>query len=289
MLTFFMHTMYNYEKTRNVYGGMDMNKKLLGIFLVLTLSFALLLTGCGAAKGGKVVVALDAAYPPFEFVDEKTGDFAGFDVDLAKALGEKMGVQIELKNIAWDGIFIGLETDRYDAIMSAVSITPERLENYEFSKPYLANGQVIVTKPGDSAVKSVDDLKGKKVGVQTDTTADTACKKKLDENGQDYFQIMRYDEIIQTFEAMSAGHIDYIVVDYAVAIEYAANSPDKYALTTAQLTNEPIAVCIKKGNTELRDKFQKALDELAKEGKLTELSKKWLGDDYTQNIDVNLY
>lgn len=266
-----------------------MNKRLFGIFLVLTLAFALLLTGCGASKGGKIVVALDAAYPPMEFVDEKTGDFTGFDVDLAKAIGEKLGVEIEIKNIAWDGIFIGLETDRYDAIMSAVSITPERLENYEFTKPYLANGQVIVTKPGDNSVKSVDDLKGKKVGVQTDTTADTACKKKLDEKGQDFFQIMRYDEIIQTFEAMSAGHIDYIVVDYPVGMEYTAKNPDKYAITQAQLTNEPIGVCIKKGNTELCDKFQKALDELAKEGKLTEISKKWLGNDYTQNIDENLY
>jgi polar amino acid transport system substrate-binding protein len=284
-----MHTLYNYEKTRNVYGGMDMNKRILGIVLVLTLAVALLLTGCGAAKGGKVVVAMDAAYPPFEFVDEKTGDFAGFDVELAKAISEKLKIDIEIKNIAWDGIFIGLETDRYDAIMSAVSITPDRIENYEFTKPYLANGQVIVTKPGDTTVKSVDDLKGKKVGVQTDTTSDTACKKKLDEKGQDFFQIMRYDEIIQTFEAMSAGHIDYIVVDYAVAIEYTAKSPEKYAMTDTQLTNEPIAVCIKKGNTELRDKFQKALDELAKEGKLSELSKKWFGDDYTQNIDENLY
>jgi len=277
----------------------EMRKKYLGTVLVLFVAVAMLFTGCGkATQGGSqnsdgeetIVVAMDMSYPPMEFVDEND-QVTGFDVELAKAIGEKLGKKIELKNIAWDGIFIGLETDRYDVIMSSVSMTPERLQNYEFTKPYLANGQVIVTRPGDTGIKSVDDLKGKKVGVQTDTTADTACKKKLEEKGEDFFTIMRYDEIIQTFEAMSAGHIDYIVVDTVVATEYATKYPEKYQVSTAEpLTNEPIAACFKKGNTALRDEFQKALDELKKDGTLTKLSEKWLfGVDYTQNINEELY
>lgn len=267
-----------------------MKKRLLVAALAAVLVVAMLLGGCGAAKAkDTIVIALDAAYPPMEYMDND--QIVGFDADLAKAIGEKLGKKIELKNIAWEGIFIGLETDRYDVIMSSVSITPDRQKNYEFTKPYLANGQVIVTKPGDNSVKSVDDLKGKEVGVQTDTTADTACKKKLEEKGQDFFEIRRFDEIIQTFEAMSAGQIDYIVVDTVVATEYSTKYPEKYQISTAQpLTNEPIAACFKKGNTALRDEFQKALDELSKEGKLGEISKKWLfGIDYTQNINETLY
>ena len=269
-----------------------MRKKLLGAVLALLVAVAMLLTGCGGATNSKdtIVVAMDTTYPPMEFVDENN-QITGFDAELAKAIGEKLGKKVELKSIAWEGIFIGLETDRYDVIMSSVSITPGRLESYIFTKPYLANGQVIVTRPGDDTVKSVDDLKGKEVGVQTDTTADTACKKKLEEKGDDFFNIRRYDEIIQTFEAMSAGHIDYIVVDTVVATEYATKYPEKYQISTAEpLTNEPIAACFKKDNTALRDEFQKALDELRKDGTLTKFSEKWLfGVDYTQNINENLY
>ena len=267
-----------------------MKKRIISLVLLAIFTVSVLLTGCGAKGSDTIVVALDAAYPPMELIDDQN-QIVGFDADLAKAIGEKLGRKVELKNIAWEGIFIGLDTDRYDAIMSSVSITPERQENFEFTKPYLANGQVIVTKPGDNSVKSVDDLKGKEVGVQTDTTADSACKKKLEEKGQDFFEIRRYDEIIQTFEAMSAGQIDYIVVDTVVATEYSTKYPEKYQISTAKpLTNEPIAACFKKGNTKLRDDFQKALDELSKEGKLSEISKKWLfGVDYTQNIDENLY
>lgn len=267
-----------------------MKKRILSVALATLLSVAMLLTGCGAgAKGDKIVVAVDDTYPPMEFRNE-ANELVGFDVDLAKAIGEKLGKEIEFQSVAWDGIFIGLDTDRYDVIMSSISMTPERIENYEFTKPYLANGQVIVVKPGNTSVKSVEDLKGKKVGVQTETTADTACKKQLDENGDDFFEIMRYDEIIQTFEAMNAGHIDSIVVDYAVAIEYASKSPDKYVITTAQMTNEPIAPCFKKGDTALRDEFQTALDELRQEGKLKEISEKWLyGEDFTSDINETLY
>lgn len=270
--------------------------------LACLLSLVFLLAACGGTapaasqsaasnaktiKNGVLTIGLDDNYPPMEFRDEKN-ELVGFDVDLAKAIGEKMGVTVEFSPIAWEGIFEALKTDRYDVIMSAVSLTPERLENFSFTKPYLANGQVIVAKPGDTTIKGPEDLAGFKVGVQTNTTADTACVKYNKEKGID-FELTRYDDIIQTFEAMNTGRIDYIVVDYAVAIDYQTKHPDKYYITGAQLTNEPIAVCLKKENTELRDQIQKALDEIRAEGKLAELSKKWFKEDYTANIDETLY
>ena len=270
-------------------------KKRMLVSALLLLSITILLAGCGSApaaksrtlKDGVLMVGIDDNYPPMEFHDTNN-DLVGFDIDMTKAIGEKLGLKVEFQPIAWEGIFEALKTDRYDVIISSVSMTPERLQNFEFTKPYLANGQVIVAKPGDTKIKSAKDLAGFKVGVQTNTTADTACVKYIDTE-KIKFELTRFDDIIQTFEAMNAGRIDYIVVDYAVAIDYQTKHPDKYFITGAQLTNEPIAVCLKKGNTALRDEIQKAIDALNKDGKLSEFSKTWFKDDYTQNIDEKLY
>jgi len=272
-----------------------MKKNRLILVTALVLAIAVLFASCGAApaaktktiKEGVLMVGIDDNYPPMEFHDENN-ELVGFDIDMTKAMAEKMGLTVEFSPIAWEGIFEALKTDRYDVIISSVSMTTERMENFEFTKPYLANGQVIVAKPGDTTIKSPKNLAGFKVGVQTNTTADEACKKYI-ENEKIEFELTRYDDIIQTFEAMNSNRIDYIVVDYAVAIDYQTKHPDLYYITGAQLTNEPIAVCLKKGNTELRDDIQKAIDEIRKDGKLSEFSIKWFKEDYTKNIDEKLY
>ncbi|MDF2878820.1 MAG: Amino acid transporter [Clostridia bacterium] len=232
----------------------------------------------------KITIGVDDTYPPMEYRDENN-ELVGFDIDFATALGEEMGVEIEFVSTAWDGIFTGLTTDKYDCIISSVSITPERLESYEFSKPYLSNGQVIVVKKGDASIASAADLGGKKVGVQLETTADIASQKQMEATP---FELSQYDDIIQTFADLKTGRLDCIVVDYAVAIEYCAKNPEDYEITTAQLTNEPIAVCIKKGNTELKDKVNGAITALQEKGTMLSISDKWLGGDYVSNIDEEL-
>lgn len=259
--------------------------------LLLMLTLALALTACGgsgsASGSGSTVlrVALDDAYPPMEFRDENN-QLVGFDVDLAKALGEKLGMEVEFVSTSFDGIFQGLKSNKYDVIISAVSMTPERVEEFEFTTPYLANGQVIVVKKGDTSITTSEDLAGKIVGVQISTTADEAAQKHLEKIK---FELKQYDDIIQTFSAMEAGRLDAIVVDAAVAIDYIGKAPTKFEISSAQLTNEPISICLKKGNTELRDQLQKALDELKSEGTLKEISVKWLLDDYTSDIPEDLY
>jgi len=263
------------------------------ILIAVLLLIVAALTGCGGTsseegltiKEGVLTVGVDDTYPPMEFNDEKTGEIVGFDIDLANAIAEEMGLKAEFVSTAWDSIFIGLDTSKYDCIMSSVSMTQERLPNFEFTTPYLANGQVIVVKPGDESVKTPEDLAGKKVGVQFQTTADEACKKHLEKV---QFDLTQYDSIDLAFLAMKSGNVDVIVVDMAVAIDYAAKYPDEYVISSAQLTNEPISICIKKGNTELKDAMQSALDKVIKDGKLSEISVKWLGEDYTQNIDTEL-
>lgn len=263
------------------------NNKFL-IFIVLSLvTIAFLFTGCGNTIkfDGVVTIAVDDTYPPMEFRDDKN-NLIGFDVDMATLLCEEMGYPFEFKSVAWDGIFDGLKAGNYDVIISSVSMDNDRIKSMDFTKPYLANGQVIVVKAGDTSIKAKEDLAGKIVGVQVSTTSDTACTKQLEKT---QFELKRYDEIIQTFDALTAGHIECIVVDYPVAIEYQSKHPDKFTITTAQLTNEPMSCCFTKGNP-LRNEMQKALEKIKADGRLTELSKKWFdGVDYTSNINENLY
>lgn len=264
-----------------------MKKLLMMLFaMVLVLS----MTACGAdddaGTTGKTVITIgvDDTYPPMEFRNADN-ELVGFDIDFAKLLGEEMGVEIKHVPTAWDGIFSALSSDKYDMIISSTSITPERLENYEFSTPYLSNGQVIVVKPGDTSITVAEDLEGKKVGVQLETTADIAAKKQM---AVTPFTLTQYDDIIQTFADMKTGRLDAIVVDYAVAIDYVSKSPEDYMITTAQLTNEPIGVCMKKGNTELKAKVDAAIASLQEKGSLVPVSEEWLGGNYVDDIDDEL-
>lgn len=270
------------------------------ISLILVLGMVLALAACAKDAGNEnttpdateenagadnvLRIGVDDTYPPMEYRDENN-ELIGFDVDFAKALGEEMGMEVEFISIAWDGIFLGLGADKYDAIISSVSITPERLENYGFSKPYLANGQVIVVTPGNESVKTPADLAGKKVGVQIETTADVAAEKQ---NSETPFELSKYDTIMDTFADLKSGRLDAVVVDYAVALEYTTTSPEDYVITSAQLTNEPIAVCMNKEDTELVEKVNAALTALQDSGKMTEFSVKWFNEDYTSDIDEEL-
>jgi len=243
-------------------------------------------TTTDAAQDEKVlVIAVDDSYPPMEYRDE-SNNLVGFDIDFAEALSEETGYKIEFVSTAWDGIFQGLSSDRYDAIISSVSMTGERLENYEFSKPYLANGQVIVVSPDNTTIQTSGDLEGLTIGLQLATTADEAAEKQA---AVTPFTIEKYDDIIQTFTAMQAGRLDAIVVDAAVAMDYVSKNPDLYKISSAQLTNEPIAVCMKKGNTELKATLDAAIDTLQENGKLSEISVEWFGEDYTVDIDEQLW
>lgn len=252
--------------------------------LILAVSFTL--GGCGSAvnawKGDVLRVGVDDTYPPMEYRDEQN-NLVGFDVDMAKAVGEKLGVKVEFVPIAWDGIFPALDANKFDCIISSASMNKDRLNNFIFSKPYMSNGQYIVVKPSDNSITKPEDLKGKKVGAQVNTTSSKAAERyqKTTE-----FTLTTYDQVIQPFAELKTGRIDAIVVDEMVAKDYQSKEPESYKVTTAKLTNEPVGVVFSKINTELRDKVDKALNDLRSEGALKQISEKWLqGEDRTSNID----
>ncbi len=268
-------------------------KKSIVVFLTI-LAVLALFAGCGSGgndgamllQEGKLLVGTDPGYPPFQYINEESGEIDGFEVELAEMIGEKLGLEVEFVENGFDAIFVGLDSMKYDCILSAVSMTNDRMENYLFTTPHLANGQVIVVKPGDTSIQSHEDLTGKKVGVQFETTSDHACQKQLEAGLE--FELIKYDSIDQAFLAMRSEKVECIVVDMGVALDYCTAYPEFYEMSSVALTNEPISICIKKDNTELQAAIQGAMDEIIAEGALSELCIKWLGDDFTQDINTEL-
>ncbi len=268
-----------------------MNKKIIVVLMVVLIVFSL--GACTNSstqemtiKEGVLMVATEPEYPPMEYKDDEA-NLVGFDIEFAEALGEKLGLEIEFVEMAWDGIFLGLEADKYDVVISAVSITQDRIDSTDMllSDAYMSNGQYIAVRNGYEDVQVPEDLAGKNVGVQQVTTSSEACKKYMETVD---FTLTEYDTIQQAFLALKAGYVDAVVTDAAVALYYIAEDPDSYQMSDAKLTNEPFGVAMKYGNTELQEAINAAIAELHEDGTLSTLSEKYLDADATQNIDMEL-
>lgn len=258
-------------------------------FIALTLSILMLtsvLTSCTTKKATTLKIGVDDSYPPMEYKDDKSTTI-GFDVDLAKEIGKRMNMEVEFVSTAWDGIFQALKTDKFDCIISSVSMTEDRVAEYTFTKAYIANSQMIVVKPSDNSILKPEDLAGKNVGFQVSTTADESAKK-LEAKGIKFGSSKAYDQIIQPFSDMKAGRIDAIIVDEVVGQYYIGQDQANFKAASAKLTNEPIGVCMKKGNTELQAKIQTAIDAMIADGTMKTISMKWFKTDLTSNIDTVL-
>jgi len=230
-----------------------------------------------------LTIGMDNTYPPMEYTDDANNTI-GFDVDVANEIAKRLNLEVKIVPTAWDGIFQSLKTNKFDCIISSVSISPDRLKNFTFTKPYVNNSQMIVVKPGDNSITKKEDLKDKRVGCQINTTANDSANAILKTIK---FPLTTYDQIIQPFADMKAGRLDAIIVDEVVGKYYIAQDSKNFKAATAKLTNEPIGVCFKQGNTVLRDKVQTALNSIFADGTMKTLSMKWFKQDITVNIDPN--
>ncbi len=206
------------------------------------------------------VIAANAEWPPFEYVDE-SGNIVGFEMDLVRAIGEKMGIKVELKNVAWDGIFAGLQTGMYDAVASGVTVTDERKETMDFATPFITLDQAILVRADGTQYKDEKDLVGKTVGVQNGTTGHFAVQNAGVKN------IKNFDAIPEAVLDLANGNIDAVVCDSLVANDYVLTN-ESYAgklTVSGHMTNsdaESIAMCVKKGNpfiSVLEEGYQKCL------------------------------
>ena len=275
-----------------------MKKKFLVLSLAFMLVFSVTLAGCsGNGKGdsasnddpiadGTLSVAVDDTYLPMEFRDDQN-NLVGFDVDLAKAIGEDLGVKVDFTTVAWDGIFNGLNAKQYDAIISSTSITPERQEGFNQTNPYVSNGIVIVSRKDATPVKTFEELASKTVGVQLATTADNGAQKLKEQTGTNV-QIKQYDGMLDAFAALEGKQIDNVMTDVGVAMYYVAQKPELFEVTSEVLTNEPIAVTVRKGEDAFTEKLNETLKKLQDNGTMTEISMKWFGEDMTDNINSEI-
>ncbi len=219
-----------------------------------------------------VVVATDATWPPMEMLDASK-NIIGFDIDFLNAVAKEAGFAVEFKNVAWDGIFGGLDTGNYHAVISSVTITDERKQKYDFSEPYINAGQVLVVPKTAKGVKTLADLKGKKVGAQIGTTGAMEVQKVKG------IELKNYDEIGLAFEDMAAGRVNGVVCDTPVAADYALQRAEykaKFMIVGEPFTQEQYGVVVKKGNKQLVDLLNKGIKAVQEKGIDKELEKKWL-------------
>jgi len=240
------------------------------------------LLGCGERASGpqepsreKVVFAMNAAYPPLEFVDPATGRVDGFSVELARAIGEKAGVDVSFLNIDWKAIFGTLETGDADALLSSVTITEERRKKYDFSSPYLTISQKLVVRRGEEALyDSPEELSGKPVGAELGTTGALVLQEKFP------MAVMKtYDSAPLGFADLKAGTIVGLMMDEPVAYEYAKHRPetkDTFTVLPNRFSEESYGIVVKKGDAALLGRIDGALAALTADGTLQRLRDKWL-------------
>lgn len=253
---------------------MKLWKKMLAATLVAGLSFGLV--GCGDKKSSSdnddktLVVGFDQNFPPFGYVDDD-GNYVGFDLDLAKEAAKHMGMKVKYQPIDWDSKDMELESGTIDCIWNGFTISG-REKKYTWTDPYMDNSQVVVVK-SDSGINSLADLKGKNVEVQKESSAETAINdnKELKDSFAQYTSVADYNTGIMDLES---GAADAVAMDIYVAKDQIAGKGDLKILDE-KVSNEQYGVGFEKGNTELRDKVEKALKEMVKDGTFQKISEKW--------------
>lgn len=232
-----------------------------------------------AESSKKIVVGLDDTFAPMGFKNEK-GEIVGFDIDLAKAVAQKLNMEVEFKSINWDSKILDLNSGNIDLIWNGLTITPERQKETEMSAPYLKNNQIIITKAG-SKIKTKADLSGKIVGSQTQSSGEEAVKKEgADKKFKEFKTYAQYD---QAFMDLDSGRIDAIVVD-AILAKYIKNTKEAqagkalYSILTENFGEEDYGIAAKKGNSELINKINKSIEELKADGTYQKIYSVWFKD-----------
>jgi polar amino acid transport system substrate-binding protein len=265
-----------------------MKLKKIGFALIL-ISIICMIAACqsGGEKGltikkGTLMIGMEIGYPPMEYFDTDSKTPIGFDVELGKAVAAKMGLEPEFVDVAWDGIFAGVNTDKYDCIMSSVTINPARLGAHNFSKPYIQNTLAIVLMKGSGQnIRSPQDLAGLGVAYQEETTSDDFMAELADAGMQ--FTPFEYDKVMYCFDEIKLGRVDAIMTDLLVAYEYVGQAGSPFEIVW-QGGEEEFGICMKKGKTDLTNAINKALDELFADGTMVKISNKIFGMDLVSAV-----
>jgi polar amino acid transport system substrate-binding protein len=253
-----------------------MMKKIAGAFCFALLVFVLA-AGCAKKQQGLTItpgvltVGMEIGYPPFEYYGGDGKTPVGFDVQMATAVAQKLGLEVKFIDTAWDGIFAGVTKGDYDCIMSAVTITDERKAAHNFTKPYIGNAQSLVLLKGSSIkARTPQELAGLQVAYQEETTSDIFMSKLAD--GGLKFTPREYAKVMNCFDDLELKRVDAIVCDSLVAIDYTASDNSPFEIVWLGEADEFFGVCLKKGNDALTQAIGQALDELFADGTMLVIS-----------------
>jgi polar amino acid transport system substrate-binding protein len=261
-----------------------MKKAVLTVFAV-ALAGGILFSGCAkkdsgglTIKQGVLSVGMEIGYPPMEYYDTDGKTPIGFDVSMGKAIAEKMGLKVEFVDTAWDGIFAGVNTGKYDCIMSSVTINDARVAAHNFSKPYVANALAMVLMKGSKiTARTPMELTGLGVAYQEETTSDTYMTELAGQGLQ--FSPYEYEKVMYCFDELKMGRVDVIVTDLLVAYDYIAPADSPFEIVWQSPPDERFGICLKKGNDALTSEINKALDALFSDGAMLKISQDIFGMD----------
>lgn len=227
--------------------------------------------------GGTLIVGFDQDFPPMGFVGDD-GEYTGFDLELAQEVAKRLGLEYKAQPIAWDSKDMELESGNIDCIWNGFTMTG-RGDDYTWTEPYMANQQVFVVA-NDSDINSQADLAGKIVEVQADSSAEAALKE-APELTATFKELLTTADYNTAFMDLEQGAVDAIAMDVIVAGYQIQQRNADFKILDDSLSEEEYGVGFKKGNTELRDKVQSTLEEMAEDGTLQEVSEKWFSKDVT--------
>ena len=217
---------------------------------------------------GKLIMSTNAAFPPYEMTTD-SGEFEGIDIETAQAIADKLGLELQIDDMDFDAALLAVQQGKSDMVMAGVTVTDERQNVMDFTDSYATGIQSIIVKE-DSDIASVDDLAGKKIGTQRGTTGYLYCSDDFgDEN------VVAYDDGLTAVQMLNNGQVDCVVIDNAPAKEFIAANPGLKLLDTAYV-EESYAIGIGKGNTELKDAINTALEELKADGTLQSIVDKYI-------------
>jgi len=263
-------------------------KKQLG-WLAAGLLSAMVLAGCGKKEepapvaaapapvvANAIVIGLDDNFPPMGFRNDKN-ELVGFDIDLAKEAGKRLGVEVTFKPIDWNAKEAELNGKRIDVLWNGLTITEERKANILFTKPYLENRQIIIVTD-KSPITTKAQLNGKVVGVQEGSSAVDAVEKDA-ATAKSIKELKKFGDNVAALMDLSAGRLDALVVDEIVGRYYTTKKPGEYRVLEDNFGTEDYGVGTRKDDTELAAKLDKALDDMKADGAAARISTDWFGKD----------
>lgn len=223
---------------------------------------------------GALVVGLCAQYPPFESRNEKTGNLEGFDIDLGKALAEKMGVEARFMDAEWQGLLGGLKKGDYDILITCMSKSETRGENVNFSDVYYKLPDVIVVRKDDTAIRGKADLKGRTVGVQLGSASELLADAMKDV----FKEIKRYNYNPEAFTDLKFKRIDAVLVGYAYAVNQMKADPS-YKVVGEPLSEAEVVMVLPRGADDLTSRVNAALGKIREDGTYQTIYDRWLKVD----------